>query len=132
MLRLRFAVLQYFFSSQELSCRHKPFSNSKLTDPSASSGIPHSREMTDPQVPGLNSEHLELESVSSKCRIVCFMSDCCPVEGLYALIWLPLCPVGDENLPLSDFSRRIRATVILITPVASAVLSNIGVRKVSF
>ena len=36
-----------FISSQELSCRHKPISNSKLTDPSASSGSPHSREMTD-------------------------------------------------------------------------------------
>ena len=35
-----------FGSSQELSCRHKPISNSKLTDPSASSGSPHSREMT--------------------------------------------------------------------------------------
>ena len=85
MLRMRFAVLQYFFSSQELSCRHKPFSNSKLNDPSASSGTPHSREMTDPQ-PGMNSEYLELETVSSKCRIVCVMSDCCLVEGLYALI----------------------------------------------
>ena len=42
-----------FVSSQELSCRHKPISNSKLTDPSASSGSPHSREMTDTQ-PGLN------------------------------------------------------------------------------
>ena len=40
-------------SSQELSCRHKPISNSKLTDPSASSGSSHSREMTDTQ-PGLN------------------------------------------------------------------------------
>ena len=40
-------------SSQELSCRHKPISNSKPTDPSASSGSPHSREMTDTQ-PGLN------------------------------------------------------------------------------
>ena len=28
-----------FVSSQELSCRHKPISNSKLTDPSASSGL---------------------------------------------------------------------------------------------
>ena len=28
-----------FFSSQELSCCHKPISNSKLTDPSASSGL---------------------------------------------------------------------------------------------
>ena len=46
-----------FVSSQELSCRHKPISNSKLTDPSASFGSPHSREMTDPQ-PGLNSEYL--------------------------------------------------------------------------
>ena len=44
-----------FVSSQELSCRHKPtcISNSKLTDPSASSGSPHSREMTYTQ-PGLN------------------------------------------------------------------------------
>ena len=44
-----------FVSSQELSCHHKPkcISNSKLTDPSASSGSPHSREMTDTQ-PGLN------------------------------------------------------------------------------
>ena len=33
-----------FGSSQEISCRHKPISNSKLTDPSASSGSPHSRE----------------------------------------------------------------------------------------
>ena len=66
------------------------FSNSKLTDPMASSGTPHSREMTDPQ-PGLNSEYLESETVSSKCRIVCVMSDCCLVEGLYVLIWLPLC-----------------------------------------
>ena len=35
-----------FVSSQELSCRHKPtcISNSKLTDPSPSSGSPHSRE----------------------------------------------------------------------------------------
>ena len=60
------------------------------TDPSASSGTPYSREMTDPQ-PGFNSEYLELETVSSKCRIVCVMSACCLVEGLYALIWLPLC-----------------------------------------
>ena len=36
-----------FVSSQKLSCRHKPIYNSKLTDPSASSGSPHSREMTD-------------------------------------------------------------------------------------
>ena len=44
-----------FVSSQELSCRHKPtcISISKLTDPSASSGSPHSREMTATQ-PGLN------------------------------------------------------------------------------
>ena len=42
-----------FVSSQELSCRHNAISNSKLTDPSASSGSPHSREMTDAQ-PGLN------------------------------------------------------------------------------
>ena len=34
-----------FVSSQEISCRHKPISNSKLTDPSASPGSPHSREM---------------------------------------------------------------------------------------
>ena len=40
-------------SSQELTCRHKPISSNKLTDPSASSGSPHSREMTDTQ-PGLN------------------------------------------------------------------------------
>ena len=40
-------------SSQGLFCRHKPISNSKLTDPSASSGSPHYREMTDTQ-PGLN------------------------------------------------------------------------------
>ena len=35
-----------FVSSQELSCRHKPtcISNSKLTDPSPSLGVPHSRE----------------------------------------------------------------------------------------
>ena len=37
-----------FVSSQELSCRHKPISNSKLTDPSALSGSPHSREMKIP------------------------------------------------------------------------------------
>ena len=42
-----------FVSSQKLSCRHKPIYNSKLTDPSASSGSPHSREMTDTQA-GLN------------------------------------------------------------------------------
>ena len=42
-----------FVSSQKLSCRHKPIYNSKLTDPSASSGSPHSREMTDTQT-GLN------------------------------------------------------------------------------
>ena len=42
-----------FVSSQELSCRHRPISNSKLNGPSASSGSPHSREMTDTQ-PGLN------------------------------------------------------------------------------
>ena len=42
-----------FVSSQEISCRHKPISNSKLTDPSASSGSPHTREMTDTQT-GLN------------------------------------------------------------------------------
>ena len=42
-----------FVSSQELSCRHKPISNRKLTDPSASSGSPRSREMTDTQ-PALN------------------------------------------------------------------------------
>ena len=44
-----------FVSSQELSCRHKPtcISNSKLSDQSASSGSPHSREMTDTQ-PRLN------------------------------------------------------------------------------
>ena len=43
----------FFVSSQKLSCRHKPIYNSKLTDPSASSGSPHSREMTDTQA-GLN------------------------------------------------------------------------------
>ena len=58
-----------FVSSQYLSGRHKPISNSKLTDLSASSESPHSREMTDPQ-PRLNSEYLELASVSSQCRIV--------------------------------------------------------------
>ena len=44
-----------FVSSQKLSCRHKPIYNSKLTvtDPSASSGSPHSREMTDTEA-GLN------------------------------------------------------------------------------
>ena len=42
-----------FVSSQELSCHHTPISNSKLTDQSASSGSPRSREMTDTQ-PGLN------------------------------------------------------------------------------
>ena len=42
-----------FVSSQELSCHHKPISDRKLTDPSASSGFPRSREMTDTQ-PGLN------------------------------------------------------------------------------
>ena len=42
-----------FVSSQKLSCRQKPIYNSKLTDPSASSGSPHSREMTDTQA-GLN------------------------------------------------------------------------------
>ena len=45
--------LCYNISSQEHSFRNKPFSNSKLTDPSASSESPHSREMTDTQ-PGLN------------------------------------------------------------------------------
>ena len=40
-------------SSQELYCRHKPISNSKLTDSSASSGSPHSPKMTDTQL-GLN------------------------------------------------------------------------------
>ena len=53
MHRTRFAVLQYFVSSQELSCHHKPISNRKLTDPSASSGSPRSRDITDTQ-PGLN------------------------------------------------------------------------------
>ena len=120
------------FSSQELSCRHKPFSNSKLTDPSASSGTPHSREMTDPQ-PGLNSEYLESETVFLQsvelfvlCRIAALSKDSTHLYGsLFA-------SVGDENLPLSDFLRWIRAAVILIIPVASAVLSNIGVRKVLF
>ena len=41
-----------FVSSQELSCHHKPISNSKLTDLNALSGSPHSREMTETQ-PGL-------------------------------------------------------------------------------
>ena len=41
------------FSSQELSFRLKPISNIKLTDPSALSGPPHSREMTDTH-PGFN------------------------------------------------------------------------------
>ena len=51
-----------FVSSQELSCRHKPIYNSKLTDPNASSGSPHSRKMTDTQ-PGLNKEYLESATV---------------------------------------------------------------------
>ena len=38
-----------FVSSQELFCRQKPISSSKLTDPSASSGSPQSWEMTDTQ-----------------------------------------------------------------------------------
>ena len=42
-----------FVSSQKLSCRHKPIYNSKVTDLSASSGSPHSREKTDTQA-GLN------------------------------------------------------------------------------
>ena len=42
---------------QVLSCRNKPFSNSSLTDSSASLGSLHSRKMTDPQ-PGLNSENI--------------------------------------------------------------------------
>ena len=36
-----------FVSLQQLSCRHTLISNSKLTDPSAFSGSPHSKEMTD-------------------------------------------------------------------------------------
>ena len=43
-----------FVSSQELACRHKPISNSKLTDPSAISGSPHFREMTPTQPAELN------------------------------------------------------------------------------
>ena len=42
-----------FVSSQDISCRPKPISNSKPTDTSPSSGSPHSREMTDTQT-GLN------------------------------------------------------------------------------
>ena len=42
-----------FVSSQEFSCCHKPISKSKVTDPSAASGSPRYREMTDTQ-PGLN------------------------------------------------------------------------------
>ena len=41
-------------------------------------------------------------------------------------------PSGMTNLPFSDFSSRIRATVVLITLVASAVFSKYGVRKASF
>ena len=52
-----------FVSWQELSCRHKPISNRKLTDPSASSGSPRSREITDTQ-PGLNKEYLDSTTVS--------------------------------------------------------------------
>ena len=52
-----------FVASQELSCRHELISNSKLTDPSASSGSPHSREMTDTQ-PGLNKEYSESATVT--------------------------------------------------------------------
>ena len=58
-----------FVSSQKLSCRHKPIYNSKLTDPSASSGSPHSREMTDTEA-GLNQEYLGSATVSSNVRIV--------------------------------------------------------------
>ena len=43
----------FFVSSQKLSCRHKPIYNSNLTDPSFSSGSPHSREMADTEA-GLN------------------------------------------------------------------------------
>ena len=50
-------------SSHELSCGHKPISNSKLTDPSASPGSPHPREMPVTQ-PGLNYEYLESATVS--------------------------------------------------------------------
>ena len=49
-----------FVSSQEVFTRHKFFSNSKLTYTSASSGYPHSREMTE-----LNSEYLESATVST-------------------------------------------------------------------
>ena len=76
-----------FVSSQELSCRHKPISNSKLTNSSASSGSPHSREITDPQ-PGLNSEYLESATVSSPCRLVL----CRIAELSNVLIWLSLRP----------------------------------------
>ena len=41
-------------------------------------------------------------------------------------------PSGMTNLPLLDFSSRIRATVVLITPVASAVFSKNGTRKAFF
>ena len=52
-----------FVTSPELSCHQKPISNSKLTNPSASSGSPRSREMTDTQ-PGLKREYLESATVT--------------------------------------------------------------------
>ena len=73
-----------FVSSQELSCRHKPISNSKLTDSSASSGSPLSREITDPQ-PGLNSEYLESATVSSQCRLVL-----CRIAALSNVLYMAL------------------------------------------
>ena len=58
------------------------------------------------------------------CRIAALSKD-----STYGSLFAP---VGMTNLPLSDFSSRIRATVLLIAPVASAVFSKYGARKAPF
>ena len=72
-----------FVSSQEFSCRYKPtcISNSKFTDPSPSSGSLHFREKDS------YPTRVELFPDSVALHV---MSDCCLVEGLDVLIWLPL------------------------------------------
>ena len=82
-----------FVSSQELSCRHKPFSYSSLTDSSASSGVS--------TLPGNDRSPTRVAALSKESRYL--------YGSLFAL-------VGDDNLPVSDFSHQIRATVALLTP----------------
>ena len=70
--------------------------------------------------------------MSSHVRLVLFRIAALSNDSTYFYMAPLSLPSGRTNLPLSDFSCQIRATVALKTPVASAVFSKYGARKASF